>query len=206
MIWKRPHDVTGVWMIWKVSGWYDKRLHDLINVQIIWKCSANLWLKILQLSNRAAQKQTCWEKLRELINTPHLAVELEWGQMARKLTPSITLTPVKKSPRQIILSRNQQCKLEILFLQPPFTMNRRTWTSRAGLMVAWSPPDIQRLLSQLHSGNKVFENINFCEPNNVFHCVNICMYICAYVLRTNTVYSLLFANFAFFQISFHLSI
>ena len=93
--------MTGVWMIWKVSGWYDKRLHDLINVQIIWKCSANLWLKILQLSNRAAQKQTCWKKLRELINTPHLAGELEWGQMARKLTPSTRQTP---------LSRNQQGK------------------------------------------------------------------------------------------------
>ena len=93
---------------------------------------------------------------------------------------------VKKSTRQTPLSRNQHGKLEILFLQASFTkrkfkvaMNRRTWTSRAGLMVAWSPPDLQRLLNQLHSGNKVFENINFCEPSNVFHCVNICTCIFA---------------------------
>ena len=55
------------------------RISKLVQTKKFLNQKANLWLKILQLSNRAAKKQTSGEKkpLRELINTPHLAGELE---------------------------------------------------------------------------------------------------------------------------------
>ena len=198
--------------------------------------------------------------MRELISTPHLAGELEWGQMARKLTPSTRQTPLSRNQQgrpQCQEINNQHGKLEILFLQASFTkrkfkvaMNRRTWTSRAGLMVAWSPPDIQRLLNQLHSGKTKYLKISTFANRAMFSTVWIFVHVYLRVYITyqlsswsplsslasygrhrlgnhnhghlvrgnlnlkniskgsigDPVYSLLFANFAFFQISFHLSI